>query len=58
MLNLVQLLERLRETREFRARVTHWEELPPRQADYADFPPGLHPDLKEVLLQKGISKIL
>ncbi len=56
-MTLEQILDYLRTRPEFAANITHWEEIEPRQARWADFPPQVDPRLTNVLKQKGIRKL-
>ncbi|NIP41628.1 MAG: DEAD/DEAH box helicase, partial [candidate division Zixibacteria bacterium] len=56
-MNIEQLARALRNDNEFMDCVTHWETLPAMEPKYADFPENLDPRLKEVLTQKGISRL-
>jgi DEAD/DEAH box helicase domain-containing protein len=50
-------IARIRNTPEIMQHVTYWHTLPPREAQYADFPEDLHPDLAEALREKGIAHL-
>ncbi|MBD3398719.1 MAG: DEAD/DEAH box helicase [Candidatus Coatesbacteria bacterium] len=41
----------------YRESITHWRVLPPRTAQYADFPDFLHPRLVEVIRATGIERL-
>jgi DEAD/DEAH box helicase domain-containing protein len=42
---------------EIMEQVTHWHTIPPREAQFADFPPELHPDIRKALNEKGIHQL-
>ncbi|PJA76218.1 ATP-dependent helicase [bacterium CG_4_9_14_3_um_filter_65_15] len=56
-MNLRQLLDQLRRDRRFMDNVTRWEVIPPREAEYADFPAAVDPRLVEVLKGRGIERL-
>ena len=56
-MNLDQMIGTLRMDPEFMANVAHWETIPAKPAQYADFPDGTDPRLIEVLRQRGIHKL-
>ena len=56
-MNIKQLSETLRKDSEFMECVTHWETIPACEAQYADFPEGLDPRLREVLAAKNIKRL-
>jgi len=56
-MNLPQFIDFLRTQPDLARNITHWEEIPPREAQWADFPSGVHPRLREALAQKGIQRL-
>ena len=56
-MNLEQLIDFLKHDRAFAANITHWEEIPPREAEWADFPAGLDERLQEALRKMGIERL-
>ena len=56
-MNLSQLLEQLKDNREFMNCVTRWQVLPAREARYAPFPRGTDPRLAEALGRHGIGRL-
>ena len=56
-MNTEQLLTYLRNDPAFAANVTHWEVLPARPAQYADYPEGFDGRLREVLTERGVRQL-
>lgn len=56
-MNLVQILNQLKHSEKFCANVTHWETIPPRPAQYADFPAFLDKRIQEILRKRGIEQL-
>lgn len=56
-MNLEQLLAAKRADASFMKNVTHWEEIPAREARYADFPASLAAPLADALHRKGIYRL-
>ena len=56
-MNVDQLAETLRWNADFMENVVRWEELPAREAKYADFPEGFDPRLRAVLEKRGIHRL-
>jgi len=56
-MNLNQALSHLKNKEQYSARITCWKELPAQEADFAEFPPGIAEDIKEVLQDKGIKQL-
>ena len=56
-MNTEQLLTYLRNDPAFAANVTHWEVLPARPAQYADYPEGFDGRLREVLTGRGVRQL-
>jgi len=57
MANLEKLLSQLEKDRLFQENVTHHECIPPQEGHFAPLPEDLHPQLREGLLQKGITQL-
>lgn len=55
--SIAEMISRLRGMREIMEQVTHWHTIPPREAVYADFPAGLHPDIRRALLEKRVERL-
>lgn len=55
--SLDQVMALLRARRELWHNVTHVEHLPAREARFAPWPERLHPELRDVLLQRGIARL-
>jgi len=56
-MNIDQLADQLRNSKDIMSNITHWEEIEPKEAKFGPFPHGLRPELKEVLQKKGIFKL-
>ena len=56
-MNLPQLVDRLKGTPAFMENVTHWETIPARDAEYADFPDFLDPRIAPVLAGRGVHRL-
>src|SRR5690554_2972968 len=56
-MNIDQMVDQLKNNRDFMANVTHWEEIQPKEASYGPFPDSLSPELIRVLADKGISRL-
>ncbi len=56
-MNLEQLIDYLRGNPQLGANITHWEEIPPREAQWEDFPDAIQPRLMEALRAKGIQRL-
>lgn len=54
---LSELLAHIRSMPDWKDHITYWHTIPAREAQYADFPPDLHPKLKEMLIHKGIERL-
>ena len=52
-----EMIRKIKNTPEIMNQVTYWHTIPPRPAQYADFPERLHPALREALQHKGISRL-
>jgi DEAD/DEAH box helicase domain-containing protein len=56
-MNLLQILDELRQDKYLQSCISHWEVVPPREAVYAEFPAGMNPRIKSVLEKRGIRKL-
>ncbi|MGI6184026.1 MAG: DEAD/DEAH box helicase [Candidatus Fimadaptatus sp.] len=56
-MNTEQLLSHLKNDSAFMANVTHWDVMPARQAEYADFPEWFDSRLRAVLEARGIRQL-
>jgi DEAD/DEAH box helicase domain-containing protein len=56
-MNLDQVLDYLRTDPRISESISHWETIPSREASVAAFPDSLDPRLKEILADKGISRL-
>ena len=56
-MNIEQMIHALRNDSAFMENVTLWKVLPPTDPVYAGFPADLHPDLLQVLRDKGIAQL-
>lgn len=56
-MTIEQILDLIRSDPDIVANITHWQKIPAQQAQYADYPPSIHPDLVRVLLNRGIQKL-
>ncbi len=56
-MNLEQLILYLREQSDFMQHVTHWETVPEKAAQFADFPDSIDLRLRDALAQKGIRQL-
>ena len=56
-MNLLQILDELKQDKYFQSCISHWEVLPPREAIYFEFPPSINPLIKSVLHKRGIRKL-
>jgi len=54
---LSDFLESFRNDPQFRANFTAWHELPPVQAQFADFPESIDPRLRSALAEHGIERL-
>lgn len=55
--SMEELLQRIKSTPEIMQNVTEWRTLPPREAQYAEFPAELRPELRKALEEKGITRL-
>lgn len=56
-MTLEQLIDYLRGQPEFGKQITHWEEIPPQTARYANFPGAIDDRLRSALKTRGIEKL-
>jgi DEAD/DEAH box helicase domain-containing protein len=56
-MTLEQIIDYLKSDPKISANITHWHEIPEREAVYANFPPDVHPKLVEALNNRGIRKL-
>ncbi|HOF06321.1 MAG TPA: DEAD/DEAH box helicase, partial [Syntrophales bacterium] len=56
-LTLAEWLARLEKNRRFLENVRALKRIPAREGRYVDFPPWLHPRLREVLAARGIGRL-
>ncbi len=56
-MNAAQIIDQLRNDREFVENLTAWRTVPAREARYADFPEALNPRLVAALQDRGISRL-
>ena len=56
-MNLLQILDELKQDKYLQRCISHWEVVPPREAVYAEFPAGMNPRIKSVLEKRGIRKL-
>ena len=50
-------IEALRNDAAFMSCVAHWQEIPPREGRYAEFPPEIDPRIREALSRRGIQRL-
>ena len=56
-MNLNQLVDRLRHTPSFMENVAHWETIPAREAQYADYPESLDSRIPAALAARGVHRL-
>jgi len=56
-MTLDQILDLIRSDPDIIANITHWQKIPAQEAKYVEFPGSIHPDLVQVLQQRGIEKL-
>ncbi len=56
-MTLDQILDLMRSDPDIVANITHWQKIPARDAQYAEYPSSIHPDLIKVLQGRGIQKL-
>ncbi|MGB2988703.1 MAG: DEAD/DEAH box helicase [Candidatus Zixiibacteriota bacterium] len=56
-MNLLQILDELKEDKYLQSCISHWEVVPPKEPVYAEFPAGMNPRIRSVLEKRGIRKL-
>ncbi len=56
-MNLLQVLDELKQDKYFQSCISHWEVIPPRKPVYVEFPSSIDPRVKSVLEKRGIKKL-
>ena len=56
-MNLLQFIDFLRTQPELARNITHWEEIPAREAQWVNLPADVHPRLQQALAAKGIHRL-
>ncbi|MBQ1255646.1 MAG: DEAD/DEAH box helicase, partial [Clostridia bacterium] len=56
-MQLTDFIKSLKNDRSFMENVTHWQEIPPREARYAPFPDDMDGKIRSVLSARGIDKL-
>jgi DEAD/DEAH box helicase domain-containing protein len=56
-MNLPQILDQLKRDQSFMHNVMAWHVIPPRAAEYAEFPTNLHPALQTAIKSHGIERL-
>ena len=56
-MTLDQILDLIRSDPDMIANITHWQKIPAQEAQYDEFPDSIHPDLIQILQQRGINKL-
>ncbi len=56
-MNLLQFIDFLRTHPPLAGNITHWEEIPPREAQWEPFPEAVHPRLRQALEARGIRQL-
>lgn len=56
-MNVAQIVDRLKQDREFRQNLTVWKTIPPRPARFAEFPEVLEPRLVSALQKRGFHQL-
>jgi DEAD/DEAH box helicase domain-containing protein len=55
--SITEMIERIRQTPEIMSGVTYWHTIPPRDAQSAPFPEGMHEKIRKALIEKGIDAL-
>lgn len=55
--SMEEVLTYIKETPEIAKNITHWQTIPAREAEYAEFPAAMHEHLKEALRSRGIERL-
>lgn len=56
-MNLEQLLQYIKNNEQIEKSITHWERIPPREAQFTPFPDRIDPRIKKALEEKGIYRL-
>ena len=56
-MNLEQLLQYIKNNEQKEKSITHWERIPPREAQFTPFPDRIDPRIKKALEEKGIYRL-
>lgn len=56
-MTLDQILDLIRSDPDMIANITHWQKIPEKEAQYAEFPSSIHVDLIKILQDRGIQKL-
>jgi DEAD/DEAH box helicase domain-containing protein len=56
-MNLLQILDELKQDKYFESCISHWEVVPPKEPVYSEFPAGMNPRIRSVLEKRGIRKL-
>ncbi len=56
-MTIEQILDVIRNDPGLLANITHWQKIPERPAEFAEFPKSIHPDLISKLKERGITKL-
>lgn len=52
-----EMIDLIKRTPDLMNQVTHWRTIPPRDAEYAEFPDLIHPGIREALKARGINRL-
>ncbi|SCW60098.1 DEAD/DEAH box helicase domain-containing protein [Paenibacillus tianmuensis] len=55
--SIEEMIDLIRSSSELMSQVTYWHTIPPREGRYESFPEGLHSELREALLARGIGQL-
>ncbi|HBN82325.1 MAG TPA: ATP-dependent helicase, partial [Clostridiales bacterium] len=56
-MNMVQVLESIKNNKRFGENITKWVEIPEKEAVYCDFPSAMDQKIKDALVKRGIKKL-
>jgi DEAD/DEAH box helicase domain-containing protein len=56
-MTIEQILDVIRSDTDLLANITHWQKIPAREAQFADFPAEINPELIQVLHHRGIHRL-
>jgi DEAD/DEAH box helicase domain-containing protein len=56
-MNMVQILDSLKNNQRFGENITKWVEIPEREAVYCDFPSSMDQRIKDALMKRGIKQL-